>query len=155
VYSPISETVIQAGVGWQDHIETNTWKTIKIWYYATYKSKPTKVDGKLDLRPNVGNYVMIKSIEGFIVFVAHLRNSSTAVSEGQLVTVGDFLGSVGNSGNSTAPHLHINLFDQMDNPYEAKVLPFVFNEYEELIGDDKWVSHNRKVPQVKSIVRLI
>jgi len=154
VYSPINGTVLQVGIDWEDHIETNIWKTIKLWYCATYRSKPTIVDGKLDLRSNVGNYVMIRSEEGFIVFVAHLKNGSTIVTEGQSVNVGDFLGSVGNSGNSTAPHLHINLFDQMDNPYEAKVLPFVFTEYEELGANDKWVSHTNEVPKVKSIVRL-
>jgi len=63
------------------------------------------------------------------------------------------IGNVGNSGNSTAPHLHINLFDQMANPLKAKVLKFVFNEYREL-NDNKWEKHILDVPKVKSFIQL-
>ncbi len=154
VYSPIDGVILQTGVGWKDHQKTNIWKTIKIWYNATYKNKPPEVDGELDLRPNVGNYVMIKASGGQIVLLAHLKFGSTKVEEGQVIKVGELIGNVGNSGNSTAPHLHINLFDQMDDPYTAKVLPLVFKEYQELDRDDKWVPHELNVPKVKSFVRL-
>ena len=89
-----------------------------------------------------------------IVFLAHLKNDSLKVNEGQLLKSGELIGNVGNSGNSTAPHLHINIFDQMENPLEAKVLPFVFNEYEELGDDKKWEKHTLNVPKIKSLVKF-
>ena len=81
VYSPIDGTVIQIGMGCKDHQKTNIWKTISLWYNATYKFKPKEVNGKLDIRPNTGNYVMVKAKEGYIVFLAHLKNSSIKRSE--------------------------------------------------------------------------
>ena len=123
-----------------------------IWFNATYRSKLKEVNGNLDIRPNVGNYVMIKANGGQIVFLAHLKYGSTKVKNGQLVKSGDLIGKVGNSGNSTAPHLHINIFDQMDDPYSAKVLPFVFNEYQELGNDGKWKVKKLNVPKVKSFL---
>jgi len=153
IYSPIDGVILQTGIEWRDHQETNIWQTIRLWFNATYRSKLKEVNGKLDLRPNIGNYVMIKSAGGQIVFLAHLKYGSTQVKNGQVVKAGDFIGNVGNSGNSTAPHLHINIFDQMDDPYTAKVLPFVFKEYQELDSDDKWKTKKLNVPKVKSFVR--
>jgi len=154
VYSPIDGIVIQIGTGCEDHKKTNIWKTILLWYNATYKFKPIKINGRLDIRPNTGNYVMIKAKESHIVFLAHLRNSSIKVKEGQLLKAGELIGNIGNSGNSAIPHLHINLFDQMDDPLQAKVLPFVFKKYEALTKDGKWVKCISNVPKVKSFIKL-
>ncbi len=154
VYAPIDGEVIQIGTGWEDHTKTNIWKTIKIWYNATYKFRPKEINGRLDIRPNVGNYIMIKAKKGYIVFLAHLKKESIKVEEGQFVKFGDMIGNVGNSGNSTAPHLHINLFDQMENPFQAKVLPFVFTEYQELSNNKKWKKRTLIVPKVKSFIKF-
>ncbi|MND00911.1 Peptidase family M23 [compost metagenome] len=40
--------------------------------------------------------------------LAHLREGSVSVSEGQLVSTQTRLGEVGNSGNTSEPHLHIH-----------------------------------------------
>ena len=154
IYSPIDGIVLQTGVGWKDHQDTNIWKTLILWFNATYRSKLEEIDGKLEIRPNTGNYVMIKAEAGYIVFLAHLKCGSTIVEKGQAVKSGDLIGKVGNSGNSTAPHLHINLFDQMDDPYSAKVLPFVFNEYQKLDNDGEWKTQKLSIPKVKSFVRM-
>ncbi|MBI3398989.1 MAG: M23 family metallopeptidase [Deltaproteobacteria bacterium] len=154
VYAPIDGTVIRLGNGWQDHEYTNIWKTIQIWYNATYRFRPKEENGRLDIRPNAGNHVMIKAKEGYIVFLAHLKNQSILVKEGQHVRQGEVIGMVGNSGNSTAPHLHINLFDQMDNPLKSKVLPFVFSSYELLSSAGRWVKHTSSVPKVGAFVRF-
>ncbi len=42
------------------------------------------------------------------------------------------VGGVGNTGNATAPHIHINLFDQVDDLLRAQVVPFVFG------GCERW-----------------
>lgn len=154
IYSPIDGTVLQVGCEWNDNEKTNIWKTISLWYNATYKFKPKEIDGRLDIRPNVGNYVMIQADEGYVVLLAHLRNATTKVDEGQHIKSGDVVGNIGNSGNSTMPHLHINIFDQMDNPLSAKVLPFVFSEYMELNKNRKWEKHTLDVPKVKSFIKI-
>ncbi len=154
VYTPVSGRVIRAGIGWPDHQITNLLKTITLWYNATYRFRPKEVNGRLDIRPNAGNHVMIETQDGYIVFLAHLRDGSVPVSEGDVLKVGDLVGHVGNSGNSTAPHLHINLFDQMDDPYKAKVLPFVFDAYEELSGTGEWKKRTGSVPSIKSFIRI-
>ena len=154
VYAPIDGTVIRVGNGWQDHEYTNILKTIQIWYNATYRFRPKEENGRLDIRPNAGNHVMIQAKEGYIVFLAHLRNQSILVSEGQYVRQGEVVGMVGNSGNSTAPHLHINLFDQMENPFKSKVLPFVFSIYDSLSSDGQWITRTSSVPKDGCFVRF-
>lgn len=42
------------------------------------------------------------------ILLGHLRQGSVVVSVGQSVVSGTPLGEVGNSGNTTQPHLHIH-----------------------------------------------
>lgn len=154
VYAPVDGIVVRVGDGWEDHKSTNVWQAIWLWYNATYRFRPKMVNNRLDIRPNAGNYLMIKTDDGYVVFLAHLRNGSITVSEGQSVSRGELVGKVGNSGNSTAPHLHINVFDQIEDPYKSKVLPFVFRHYEMLDDDHQWERRNFSVPIVGSFVKF-
>lgn len=76
------------------------------------------VDGLPDLIPprrdreNArGNHIAIVC-NGVQVELAHLKQGSVAVDVGDQITVGDPIGQVGNSGNTTEPHLHIHAVDQ-------------------------------------------
>ncbi|MEZ7171746.1 M23 family metallopeptidase [Sporosarcina sp. OR05] len=40
--------------------------------------------------------------------MAHMKEGSVAVAKGDTVTTGQLLGKVGNSGNTSEPHLHIH-----------------------------------------------
>ncbi|MEM9301528.1 MAG: M23 family metallopeptidase [Pseudomonadota bacterium] len=153
VLSPIDGTVLRCAGDWPDHETNSLWTTIGRWCEATYRFRPREIDGELDIRPNAGNFVMIEAPAGFIVFVAHLMAGSVRVRAGQAVSVGDPLGRVGNSGNSTAPHLHMNLFDQMSEPYAAKVLPFVFDTFEARSSDGAWRTQRDSLPALKALVR--
>ena len=53
------------------------------------------------------NQVSIKC-HNAIVVLAHLKQGSVLVEQGQSVNVGDQIGLVGNSGNTEEPHLHIH-----------------------------------------------
>jgi hypothetical protein len=56
-----------------------------------------------------GNYVKILcDTENIVVFLAHLKKGSVVVDPGDDVGTGDFVGRVGNSGNTSEPHLHIH-----------------------------------------------
>ncbi len=63
------------------------------------------------------------------VLLGHLRPGSVQVRPGGSVAVGDWLGSVGNSGNSDEPHLHVHA--QTPGPAGAPLsgdpLPIRFN----------------------------
>lgn len=49
-----------------------------------------------------------------------------AVEVGRRVHRGDVIGTIGNSGNSTMPHLHFHLMDGPD-PLRSQGVPFVFD----------------------------
>jgi len=72
------------------------------------------VDGFPDLSPldrdsenRAGNYLAIEC-DGATVYLAHLMRNSMTVRAGDRVSAGQLLGHVGNSGNTTEPHLHIH-----------------------------------------------
>lgn len=74
-------------------------------------------DGLPDLTPPMkdrdnatGNHAIVDCGDVHVV-LAHLRDGSVAVSTGQQVKSGDAIGQVGNSGNTTEPHLHAHAFD--------------------------------------------
>ncbi|WP_345740680.1 peptidoglycan DD-metalloendopeptidase family protein, partial [Stackebrandtia albiflava] len=52
-----------------------------------------------------GNYVRIHHTGGWASMMAHLH--TTSVADGQYVQVGQEIGRVGSTGNSTGPHLHL------------------------------------------------
>ena len=58
--------------------------------------------------PAPGNHVVIASEDGDEVLLAHLKLSSVAVRKGESVAEGETVGRVGNSGDSSEPHLHIH-----------------------------------------------
>lgn len=73
-----------------------------------------------------GNHVVIALGEaGPYVLVAHLRRGSVRVRPGEAVSEGDILGACGNSGNSTQPHVHLQVTDSVDWD-AARGLPIAF-----------------------------
>jgi hypothetical protein len=54
-----------------------------------------------------GNHVAIES-GGATIYLAHLRRGSVATRTGDRVRAGQPIGRVGNSGNTTEPHLHVH-----------------------------------------------
>ena len=68
------------------------------------------VDGLPDRRDEkriAGNHVVVRCGD-VDVWLAHLRLGSVAVAPAMQVRTGQPLGRVGNSGNSTEPHLHVH-----------------------------------------------
>jgi hypothetical protein len=59
-----------------------------------------------------GNHVIVDIGGGFYAFYAHMRPGSLAVRRGDRVATGQILGYVGNTGNSTEPHLHMHIVDR-------------------------------------------
>lgn len=63
--------------------------------------------GAVRYQPLYGNHVWIDT-GAEIVKLAHLRPGTVTVAKGDTVRAGQVLGEVGNSGNSSEPHLHIH-----------------------------------------------
>jgi murein DD-endopeptidase MepM/ murein hydrolase activator NlpD len=70
-----------------------------------------------------GNYVVLDLGEGRFAFYAHLQPGSLRVKAGDRVTTGQVLGLVGNSGNSTEPHLHFHVSNGV-SPLGSEGLPY-------------------------------
>ena len=60
-----------------------------------------------DPEHRAGNYIALES-RGATIYFAHLQQGSVRVRAGDHVHTGQVLGLVGNSGNTTEPHLHIH-----------------------------------------------
>ena len=69
-----------------------------------------------------GNHVAL-ACGGVRVELAHLKKGSATVQIGDRVTAGERLGEVGNSGNTSEPHLHIHAVD----PATGVGIPLVFD----------------------------
>jgi murein DD-endopeptidase MepM/ murein hydrolase activator NlpD len=91
---------------------------------------PKIVEG--DIRPFAGNYVVLQG-EAASVLMAHVRRGSLRVRVGQRVEGGQLVAEVGNSGNSLAPHLHVQVMDG-PNPLAARIIPFRVSRYERWDG---------------------
>jgi murein DD-endopeptidase MepM/ murein hydrolase activator NlpD len=86
-----------------------------------------------------GNMVVVDIGDGAYAFYAHLQRGSLKVKLGDRVKTGQVLGLLGNTGNSTAPHLHFHLMDG-PSPLNANGIPYVFRNFTStgvvVIGDE-------------------
>ena len=89
---------------------------------------PTEPLPPFDIETAVGNYVVQALEDGHFALYAHLQPGSIEVQPGQYVEPGQVLGLVGNSGNSTEPHLHFHVMDG-PSPLASDGLPFVFDQF--------------------------
>lgn len=105
---------------------------------ATKDSIPENVPGvssravPITLETVGGNHVILEIGGGRYAFYAHLRPGSLRVKTGDRVRRGQVLGLVGNSGNSTEPHLHFHLADA-NSPLGSEGIPYVHESFE-LVG---------------------
>jgi hypothetical protein len=75
-----------------------------------------------------GNHVVVRHRDGRYAFYAHMQKGSVAVEVGDRVRRGQMLGRLGNTGNTSAPHLHFHL---MDGPsvLGSSGLPYVLDRF--------------------------
>lgn len=62
-----------------------------------------------------GNHIVVKHANNFSSLYAHL--SKINVTVGQQVTTNTIIGEVGSTGRSTGPHLHLEIHDELDRPF--------------------------------------
>jgi len=76
-----------------------------------------------------GNHVILDLGGGRYAMYAHLAPGSVTVQVGDRVRAVDKLGLLGNSGNTTGPHLHFQISDR-PSTLDTTSLPFVFASME-------------------------
>lgn len=74
---------------------------------------------------NEANQIIILSDIGYEVIYGHLKQHSSMVSEGAIVSKNQLIAEVGNSGFSGKPHLHLHTGGLTVNGYQT--LPFKFS----------------------------
>jgi murein DD-endopeptidase MepM/ murein hydrolase activator NlpD len=72
--------------------------------------------------------VVIEIAPGAFAAYAHIQTGSVAVKTGDRVKAGDVVGKLGNSGNTTAPHLHFAILDKA-NFFAGRSLPYVIDGF--------------------------
>lgn len=80
-----------------------------------------------------GNHLILDLGGGRFAFYAHLQPGSLRVKIGDRVRQGQALALVGNSGNSTEPHLHFQVSDG-NSPLASEGLPYALDSFELLSG---------------------
>jgi murein DD-endopeptidase len=76
-----------------------------------------------------GNHIVLDIGNGHYAFYAHLQPGSLRVKLGDRVRRGQVIGLVGNTGNSTEPHLHFHI-SNATAPLGAEGLPYALTSFE-------------------------
>lgn len=109
-----------------------------------------------------GNHVIMEIGNGLFAFYAHMQPGSLRVKVGDKVTRGQVLGLLGNTGNSSEPHLHFQICSA-NSELGAEGLPYAFASFEVQgkTGEDKLsmfpggpVKHEMEIPTEDEIVRF-
>jgi murein DD-endopeptidase MepM/ murein hydrolase activator NlpD len=75
-----------------------------------------------------GNHVVLKAAPGEYLWICHMQPRSMRVKVGEHIVEGQVVGKVGNSGNTSEPHLHVHLQDGSDEDL-AEGIPMEFHHY--------------------------
>lgn len=89
---------------------------------------PGALPAGLTLAQADGNSIVQHIGGGAFALYAHLQPGSLRVKSGQMLRRGDVIGLVGNSGNSSAPHLHFHVMDG-PSPLGASGIPYVLDRF--------------------------
>jgi len=148
VHAALSGEVVDAVDGVSErqwlHVVRESWAALRT--VRSYRaSQPT-----IDTARLAGNHVIIRT-DGVFALYAHLAPGSVVVADGDNVAVGDVLGRVGHTGNSTAPHLHFQLMDSAD-ARRARGVPCAFADYV-VRRDGWWEPVHNGIPQRLDRVR--
>ena len=87
---------------------------------------PGKNPEGLTIAQIAGNRVIIDMGSGYYAMYAHLAPGSVQLHVGDHVRQGQKIGQLGNTGNSSAPHLHFQVMDRPSSLDDTS-LPFVFD----------------------------
>jgi len=146
VHSVFEGTIIRARDGFPERSRVHPVREAVLAIRNALTFTPARLPSLL------GNHVIARSGELTAVF-AHLAPGSVAVRDGQAVQVGEVIGRVGHTGNSTTPHLHFQLMDSSD-PTVARGVPCAFRSYE-VFRPGAWQQVQDGIPGKADRIRMI
>lgn len=149
IYAASTGIVVQVtdGMPERDPVHPVRDNLIRLQNVRAARSNPA-----LDFRTLTGNHIIVETHDGYEVY-AHAQTGSIRVSVGERVEVGRHLANVGHSGNSTAPHLHFQLMDQLD-PRKARGILCCFREYE-VYENGAWRQVRNGIPTAADRIRRL
>lgn len=109
-----------------------------------------------------GNYVVQSLGKGLYASYCHLQPGSLRVKTNATIKRGQVLGLVGNSGDSSAPHLHFHVCDA-NSVFACEGVPYAFRSFvevsQEVNGSDvkrpkSDLVHRMEIPTFETIVRF-
>jgi murein DD-endopeptidase MepM/ murein hydrolase activator NlpD len=110
-----------------------------------------------------GNHVILDLGDGIFAFYAHLQPGTLRVKVGDKVKQGQVLGLVGNSGNSTEPHLHFDICDR-SSMLGSEGLPYALPWFDVQGSGWAWKAseskdapdpHKLEIPLENQVVRFV
>jgi murein DD-endopeptidase MepM/ murein hydrolase activator NlpD len=132
----------------RDHIPENT---------------PGRANGvPISLETLCGNYIIQRVGNGLYASYCHLQPGSLHVSRGTMVKRGQVIGLVGNSGNSSAPHLHFQLCNA-NSVLACEGVPYALRSFVEehkssdplhAVKPQSDVVHTMEIPTMEIIVNF-
>jgi len=140
--------VVAVHDGEPDHVARRSWRALP--YLGTQRERV-----RAGTEAVAGNHVGVALPGGrAFVFLVHLRRGSIRVRVGDLVHAGQVLGTCGNSGNSTQPHVHLQV---TDGPAVSKArgVPVEFRGFREQPVRGPVVERVQGVPAEGSIVERL
>ncbi|HEY6316277.1 MAG TPA: M23 family metallopeptidase [Acidimicrobiia bacterium] len=115
------------------------------------------------LAQETGNDIVLQLAPKVFALYAHIQAGTVTVHVGQRVHTGQVLGLLGNSGNSSRPHLHFQLMDG-PSPLTGNGLPFVFPSFttvavpnaagDDLVALSRPLGHRNTYPLHDTVVRF-
>ncbi|MCE0534595.1 M23 family metallopeptidase [Kineosporia rhizophila] len=147
VLAPIAGRVVRAHDGEPDHEARRSQLTLIP--YALGQAR------RLAQGPAAvaGNHLIVEiTPTGPYLALVHLRRGSLRVAEGERIGVHQHLADCGNSGNSTQPHLHLQVSDRLDLG-TALGVPILFRRFTETRrpGTTAQVRHNA-LPTERAVI---
>jgi murein DD-endopeptidase len=98
-----------------------------------------------------GNHVTVRIAADTYVTFAHLKQGSICVRLHQKIRRGAQLAQVGNSGNTTGAHLHLQVTDG-SSVLAAEGIPFIFDKFRFLgVGKDFEENHHPDLPRSRTL----
>lgn len=147
IYAATPGTVVQVHDGVTERNPVNIFRDLGNMFKNARNFNSKNIP---DLHVLTGNSILVETADGYVLY-AHAQYGSIRVSVGDKIVPGQQIANVGHSGNSTAPHLHFQMMDNLD-PWKAKGIPVCFREYEVFKGGN-WQRVENGIPTAEERIR--